>query len=184
MSCYLRQARRWRCQNPSLGTLSVAAQDVPLPVTSESVPAVVDKSESRKSVTDSPKAIFTPVDPPDSPSLSSKVIVAVTRALTVKSWLAAAFPGSTASSAIATVIVPALPAVTRRVADVTELIVNAPRVPFVTVMSLATKLLMSMSESISMSTGSPALMSVSVVERVRVACDSNCAIKRHASRSV
>ena len=150
---------------PVAGNAKSASQAVPLPVTFESVPSLAVRCDSSKPVTDSLKAMFTPVDPPDSPVVESKVIVGTTRALTVKGCETAALEGVTASSAIATVIVPALPAVTRSVADVAELIVNAPRVPFATVQSDAVKFLMSMLDAISMSTASPALMSVSVVDK-------------------
>ena len=91
--------------------------------------------------------MFTPVVPPDSPCASSKVIVATTRALTVKFWLKATFPGSTASSPIAIVMLPALPAVTLSVHIFAPLDDNVFAVPFVMLMSVSKKSVMSMSEA-------------------------------------
>ena len=164
---------------PVAGNARSASQDVPLPVRFERVPVLAVSSESCKPVTDSLKSTCTPVEPPDSPDASSKVIVAVARAVIVKSCETAVLPGLTASSAIATVIVPAAPAVTDSVQLIPEP-VSAPRVPPVTVISDATKSVMSISLAILMSTASPARMSVSVGGQRKggLTCDS--AIKGHS----
>ena len=89
----------------------------------------------------------------------------------MKFWLKATFPGSTASSPIAIVIVPALPAVTLSVHIFAPLDDNVFAVPFVMLMSVSKKSVMSMSEATVKSTSSPARMFVSVVDKVRVAWD-------------